>query len=157
MVFIDLHCFSLLFIDFNRFSLILLVLDPGCPASCGILWRAVAACGAAGLALLEDCILEAWGPGGLQPGDLEARMMRLMMRMLMDDGKDEDKKVVSHAQAWEAWWILSIGLRPTPPPRVQTRSQKLETGSYQVAQRLVPFVSAAASLGARNLKLEARG
>ena len=38
----------------------------------------------------EDCIMEAWSPGGLEPGDLEARMMRLRMRMLMNDGKDED-------------------------------------------------------------------
>ena len=46
--------------------------------------------GAGVVALLEDCILEAWSPGVLEPGDLEARMMRLCMRMLMHDGKDED-------------------------------------------------------------------
>ena len=45
----------------------------------------MAACEAGVVALLEDCILEAWSPGGLEPGDLEARM-----RMLMNDGKDED-------------------------------------------------------------------
>ena len=50
----------------------------------------VAACGAGVVALLEDFILEAWSPGGPEPGDLEARMMRLRMRMLMNDGKDED-------------------------------------------------------------------
>ena len=59
-------------------------------AACGGLWGPVGACGTGVVALLEDCILEAWSPGGLEPGDLEARMMRLRMRMLMNDGRDED-------------------------------------------------------------------
>ena len=71
-------------------------------ACCGGLWHPVVTCGAGVVALLEDCILEAWSPGGLEPGDLEARMMRLRMRMLMNDGKDEDWKKVSHARAWVA-------------------------------------------------------
>ena len=29
--------------------------------------------------------MEAWSPGGLEPGDVEARMMRLRMRMLVND------------------------------------------------------------------------
>ena len=56
----------------------------------GGLWQPVATCGAEVVALLQDCILEAWSPGGLETGDLEARMIRLRMRKLMDDGKDED-------------------------------------------------------------------
>ena len=63
--------------------------SPGARRS-GILWHPVATCGTGLVALLEDCILEARSPGGLEPGDLEARMMRLGMRMLMNDGKDED-------------------------------------------------------------------
>ena len=59
-------------------------------AGCGNLWPPVAACGEGVVALLEDCILEAWSPGDLEPGALEARMMRLRMRMLMNDEGDED-------------------------------------------------------------------
>ena len=35
-------------------------------AACGGLWQPVAACGAGVVALLEDCIMEAWAwkPGG---------------------------------------------------------------------------------------------
>ena len=60
---------------------------------CGILWRpvrAVTGCGKGVVAVLEDCILEAPNPGDLEPGDLEASMMRLRMRLLMNDGRDED-------------------------------------------------------------------
>ena len=56
----------------------------------GILWRTVAGCGAGVVSILQDFILEAWNLGGTKPGDLEARMMRLRMRMLMNDDKDED-------------------------------------------------------------------
>ena len=34
--------------------------------------------------------MEAWSLGGLEPGDLETRIMRLRMRMLMNDERDED-------------------------------------------------------------------
>ena len=69
--------------DFHRFALILRALELE-------VLRPVAACGAGVVALLEDCIMEAWSPGGLEPGDLEARMMRLRMRMLMNDERDEN-------------------------------------------------------------------
>ena len=40
--------------------------EPGCPAPCGALWRAVAGCGTGLVALLEDCTLEAWSAGDLE-------------------------------------------------------------------------------------------
>ena len=92
-------CIYIHFIDFQRFSSIAIdFTSPGAWRS-GILWRAVGSCGMGVVALLEDCIMEAWSlggkiaswsPGGLEPGDLEARMMRLRMRMLMNDERDED-------------------------------------------------------------------
>ena len=62
----------------------------------------MAFCAAGVVALLEHCILEAWSPGGLEPGDVQARMMRLRMKMLMNDDPDEDEKEFSHALAWGA-------------------------------------------------------
>ena len=93
MDFMNFHEFSWMFMDFYCFSLIFINFpSPGAWRSGG-LWRAVravAACGTGVVALLEDCIMEAWSPGGLEPGDLEARMMRLRMRMLMNEERDED-------------------------------------------------------------------
>ena len=43
-----------------------------------------------GLESWSPGVLESWSPRGLEPGDLEARMMRLSMRMLMIDERDED-------------------------------------------------------------------
>ena len=50
-------------------------------------WLFVAACGSGVGGLLKDYLLETWSPGGLEPGDLETRMMR--MGKLTNDGKDE--------------------------------------------------------------------
>ena len=50
-------------------------------------WHPVAACGTGAGGLLKDYLLETWSPGGLEPGDLETRMMR--MGKLTNDGKDE--------------------------------------------------------------------
>ena len=55
-------------------------------AGCGLLWH-----GSRGpTRRLHHGGLQSWRPGGLEPGDLEARMMRLRMRMLMNDERDED-------------------------------------------------------------------
>ena len=94
-----------MFIDFHAFSSILLALELGVPGACG--WQPVAACDTGVVALLEDCIMEACTPG---PGDLEPRMMRLRVRMLMNDERDEDYKKFPHAQAWGARRILPGGV-----------------------------------------------
>ena len=55
-IYADFHRFSLIFIDFT---------SPGAWVS-GILWRAVASCGVLWGPILEDCIMGAWSPGGLE-------------------------------------------------------------------------------------------
>ena len=61
----EFSCISIIFIDFHEFPLIFIdVPSPGAWRSGG-LWRAVAACCMGVVAPLEDCIMEAWSPGGL--------------------------------------------------------------------------------------------
>ena len=49
--------------------------------------------------VLKAWSLRAWG----ETGSLDvAMMMRLRMRMLVNDDKDDDEKDVSHARAWGA-------------------------------------------------------
>ena len=91
LVFIDFHWWLSIFIDITGFRWLFrckqLKLHSHRDRGSGVLWRPVAR---ESWPLLEDCIIEAWSPGGLELGDLEARMMRLRMRMLMSNEKDED-------------------------------------------------------------------
>ena len=62
-VVIDCHRFSKISLDFNDFNYLYRLWSLGvrrAVAACGSLSRTVAACGAGVVALLGDCIMEAW-------------------------------------------------------------------------------------------------